>query len=197
MMKKLLTAVVIGMTATQASADPLGGLLRTINRVASSATKAAPARPNLASVSVPAQAADVASLKAALDRAVATRTAAATSLVAARPMVEHLLVTMGCATSAKALHDLNRARLTPETYGTTGDDHWYTAMGLRSSMTHDRRRCMQVVRVADVKQPTLNSLSLRTYYVSPSSGEARNVTTSLRLIDGTWLINEIGGFQAN
>jgi hypothetical protein len=56
---------------------------------------------------------------------------------------------------------------------------------------------MQVVRVADLQQPTLNSLSIRTYFVSPSSGEARNVTTSFRLMDGTWLIDKIGWTSGN
>ena len=193
-MKKTLTAALILLSATQASADPLGDLLRTINR-AGGARKAAPAGTSLAGVSVLARAADVSSLKAALDKAVAARTPAATSLAAARPIVERLLMTMGCATSAKALHSLNRDRLTPKTYGTLDDDLHYTAMGIGSLMTHDRRSCMQVARIAELKQPTLNSLSLRTYFVSPSSGEARNVTTSFRLMDGAWLIDKIEWFS--
>lgn len=193
-MKIFLTAVIIGLSATQASADPFGGLLRTINRVTGSAAKKVPVRTNLASFIVPAGAADVASMKTALDRAVAPKTAAASSLTAARPVVERLLMTMGCATSVKALHGLNRDRLTPKTYGGPGDDSYHTAMSYEGAMTHDRRSCMQVTRIADLKQPTLNSLAIRTYFVSPSSGEARNVTTSFRLMDGTWLIDDIGYF---
>ena len=191
MMKKLLTAAIIGLSAAPASADPLGGLLRTIDRAAA---KKAPVRANLAGVSVPARAADIASLKAALDKAVAPKTSAANALAAARPTVERLLMTMGCATSAKALHALNRDRLTPQTYNGPGDDLHYTAMGLDDFMTHDRRSCMQVMRIADLEQPTLNSLSIRTYFVSPTSGEARNVTTSFRLLDGAWLIDKISWF---
>jgi hypothetical protein len=87
--------------------------------------------------------------------------------------------------------------LTPETYGTPDDDLHYTAMGIREFMTHDRRACMQVARIAELRQPTQNSLSLRTYFVSPSSGQARNVTTSFRLMDGTWLIDKIDWFESN
>lgn len=194
-MKIFLTAAIISLSATQASADPLGGLLRTINRAASGVAKTVPVRMSLASVSVPATAADVASLKSALDRAVTPSTAAARSLAAARPVVERLLMTMGCATSAKALHGLNRDRLRPETYVTVDDDYGYTAMGVSDLSSHDRRNCMQVARIDDLKQPTLNSLDIRTYYVSPSSGEARNVVTSFRLMDGTWLIDAIGRFS--
>ena len=196
-MKKLLTAAAIFLSAAPASADPLGGLLRTINRAASGAKKMAPVRTNLASVSVPAKAADVASLKAALDKAVAPKTTTASSLAAARPVVERLLMTMGCATSAKALHGLNRDRLKPQTYTSVDDDLNYTAMGLGSLMTHDRRTCMQVARIADLEQPPLNALSIRTFFVSPSSGEARNVTTSFRLMDGSWLVDKIGWFARN
>lgn len=38
---------------------------------------------------------------------------------------------------------------------------------------------------------------MRTYFVSPSSGEARNVTTSFRLMDGVWLIDKIGWFESS
>ena len=190
-MKKFITAVFIGLSATQASADPLNGLLRTINRVAGGVTTMASGQTSLTGVRVPANAADVASMKTALDRAVAPRTAATRSLAAARPVVERLLMTMACATSAKALHSLNRDRLTPQTYTSVDDDLNYTAMGLGSLMTHDRSNCMQVVRVAGLQRPTSNSLSIRTYFVSPSSGEARNVTTSFRLMDGAWLIDKI------
>ncbi|MEG3153496.1 hypothetical protein [Sphingomonas sp. RB1R13] len=196
-MKKLITAVFIGLSATQASADPLNGFLRTIKGVVGGLTPMAPGQTNFASVSVPAKAADVASMKTALDRAVAPKTAAARSLAAARPVVERLLMTMGCATSAKALHSLNRDRITPETYSSVDDDLHYTAMGLGSLMTHDRRNCMQVARVAGLQRPTSNSLSIRTYFVSPSSGEARNVTTSFRLMDGTWLIDKIDWVDRN
>lgn len=195
MMKKVFTAAIIALSAAQVSADPLGGLLRTIDRVAGGAKKMAPVRTNLAAVTVPARAADVASLKVALDRAVAPKTTAASSLTAARPVVERLLMTMGCATSAKALHSLNRDRLTPKTYSDYDYDH--TAMGYYEHMTHDRRNCMQVARISDLKQPTLNSLEFRTYFVSPSSGEARNVATSFRLMDGTWLIDETSMFFKN
>lgn len=106
-------------------------------------------------------------------------------------------MTMGCATSAKALHGLNRDRLTPQTYGSVDDDLHYTAMGVGSLMTDDRRTCMQVARIAELEQPTLNSLSIRTYFVSPSSGEARNTGISFRLTDGTWLVDKIGWFHRN
>lgn len=61
-------------------------------------------------------------------------------------------MTMVCATSAKALHSLNRNRPTPETYTTFDDDLSYTAMGLDYSMTHDRRNCMQAARFAGLQQ---------------------------------------------
>ena len=196
-MKKYLVAVIVGLSATQASANPLDMLLRTVESIAGSASERASVRSNLASFSVPAKAVDVASLKAALDRAVAPRTAAARSLAAARPVVERLLMTLGCATSAKALHSLNRDRLEPESYTSVDHDLNYTAMGIRSLMTHDRRTCMQVARIADLEQPTLNTLRIRTYFVSPSSGEARNVTTSFRLMGGTWLVDKVGWFARN
>lgn len=193
-MKRLLTAVIIVLSATQASANPLGGLLRTFKQIAGGAKKVVPGPTKPAGASVPVGASDAASLKAALDRAVAPKTTAAASLASARPIVERLLTTMGCATSASALHSLNRDRLTPATYGFSDNDN-RTAMGYGIGMTHDRRTCMQVARVTELQQRTLNSLSFRTYYVSASSGEARNVTSSLRLMDGTWLIDEIGYFQ--
>jgi pectin methylesterase-like acyl-CoA thioesterase len=132
-------AAVITLSATQAGADPLGGLLRSIDRVAGSATKVAPVRTNRAAVSVSANAADLASMKAALDSAPAPGTAPARSLASARPGVERLLMTMAFATSAKALHGLNQDRLNPETYVGLDDDRHYTAMGLGGLMTHDRR----------------------------------------------------------
>lgn len=103
-------------------------------------------------------------------------------------------MTMGCATTAKALHALNRDQLSPKTYFTLDDDLHYTAMGVASLMTHDRRNCMQVSRITDLKQPTMNSLSVRSFFISPTSGEARNVTVSFRRIDGSWLIDDIGWF---
>ena len=196
-MRILFAAALLAVSAAPATAQSLGGLLRTIDRVATGATRVAPGRALAGGLTALSGAADVASLKAALDKATAERTTAASSLALARPVVERLLMTMGCATSAKALHALNRDRLARETYRSVDDDLNYTAMGLEGVMTHDRRRCMQVARVAQLERPTLNSLSLRTYFVSPSSGEARNVTTSFRLMDGVWLIDRIGWFQSS
>lgn len=130
-----------------ASAQSLGGLIRAIDRVANGATKVAPGQALAGGFMVAANAADVASLKAALDKAVAPKTPAAMTLASARPVVERLLMTMGCATSAKALHALNRDRLTPETYGTPDVDFHYTAMSIGEFMTHNRRKCMQVSRI--------------------------------------------------
>lgn len=194
-MRLLLATALLASCGAPTNARSLDGLLRTNDRVAGGKDQGTSAQMTTAALSVPPSASDFASLKMALDRAVAPRTPAATSLASARPVVERLLLTMSCATSAKALHGLNRDRMEPETYRTVDDDLHYTAMGVASLMTHNRRQCMQVARVTELQRPTLNALSIRTYFVSPSSGEARNVITSFRLMDGVWMIDKIGWFK--
>lgn len=195
-MSRYLIAAALVCCASMASAQSLGDLVRAAERAIGGSGKTKSGQIGATQYSVAPTAADRASLATALDRATATRTPASQALREARPVAERLLMTLGCATDRRALHALNRERLTPQTYSTSVGDEWnYTAMGIKDHMTHDRRQCMQVVRISDVERKTLNALSLRAHYVSPSSGEARSVPLTFRLMDGTWLIDHIAWFS--
>ena len=203
-MKKIYALACLAVLAvpTGAGAQSIGDIFRSATQVLkggavtqSARTRDQRNRAAAEPVLVRASAADFASLKVALDREVARKTPGARALAQARPVVEQLLIVQGCATTAKALHSLNRQRVNPETYYSLDHDLNHTAMGVGSLSTHDRNQCTQVARISNVEQPTLNSLSLTVFFVSPSSGEARSATQTFRYLDGTWLIDKLSWFR--
>lgn len=117
---------------------------------------------------------------------------------AATPIIATVLKTVGCATDAKALHALNRIRIAPKTYDTSDDSLNYVAMGLGNGLPmkyHDRRTCVTLTRMTDVTMPALNAITLKAYYVSDSSGEARSSIFTFRKVDGEWFFDDLGWFN--
>lgn len=198
-MKKLVffaTCSIAFAAPAPASAQSLDNLLRTVGRLASGAKSVTPRSQAFTPMTVSASPADAAALKLALDRAIAGRGATSRALTEARPLIEKLLMTIGCATDVRALNSLNAFRLKPYSYQSGIGNTTLTAMGGSAGgmSHHDRRTCAQVLRVTDLKQLALNAFSLRVYYLSPSSGEARDTTVSFRKMDSEWLIDEIREF---
>lgn len=191
-MSRYLIAAALMCCASSVSAQSLGDLVRAAERAIGGSGKAKSRQIGATQYSVAPTSADRASLATTLDRATATQTPASQALREARPLVERLMMTIGCATSAKALREFNREHLTPGSYSTVHDDWTQTAMGVEGLMTHDRRQCMQVVRLSEIERKTLNSLSFRAHYLSPSSGEARSGELQLQRQDGRWMIYHVG-----
>jgi hypothetical protein len=113
----------------------------------------------------------------------------ASDVAEARPLLERTLRTLSCATAAPALNSLNRARLEPQTYQAY---HTYYYVPTGRTKFHDKRRCMDVVRLGEWKKPAANILSVRAYFVSPSSEEAvSQEVVYQREEGGAWLIRSI------
>ena len=112
----------------------------------------------------------------------------ASDVAEARPLLERTLRTLGCATSASALNSLNRARLEPRSYDAT-TTRLYVPMGRLEY--HDKRRCLDVVRLGEWKKPAANILSVRAYFVSPSSEEAASQEVVYQRTEDGWLIGAI------
>lgn len=190
-MKKILIFASFGLIATPVSAQTLGDIFKAATRAAT-ATGRAP----FTSISAKPTENDVSALKTALDQAIVNGGTSSRAFVEARPLIEETLLTLGCATHTAAAHSLNRYRLTPKTYiNSPLDQDAVIAMGgggVFRPRTHNRRTCMQVSRLAQVKMATDNSLSFDTYYLSPSSGEANRGSFSFRKLDGRWKIDTFG-----
>lgn len=179
--------------AGAAQAQSFGDLLNKAANLAKSAarvTSAKPVAPLKGSAGGLGLAAATPEQTAAITAAISARQAdpiLAREIKEAGPLIETTLKTIACATTQKSLNQLNRLHLAPKQYD---DFQALTPMWL--AKYHDRKTCYDVTRLTNWSKPALNALTVRAYYVSPSSGETRNHVLSFRKLDGQWLIDTIG-----
>lgn len=191
MKTKVLVLCFTALIASPANAGPLDGIFGALDRAANGVISGVTRSPTFVNLSAPAKAGDKAALALALNRAVQSGGRTAQALTEARPRVEQTLMTFACATDARALNSLNQIRIAPSSFGENAvTDSFIFPMSNYNIKYHDTRTCMQIARIADLKQDALNALSFTAFYLSPSSGEAKSQWFSFRKVDGDWHLDE-------
>lgn len=180
---------IAGAPAAAQAQDMLGKLFKTLVRPAGTA---APLR----QIAPPAMATPNSAQEAQVRNALAQVSVPApvrADLTDAAPLLEKTIITMGCATEARAFHALNSQRVKPRNHGTPDDTLYFTAMG--GMKYHDRNTCVALNRIAKIEKPALNAMVVTLNFVSDSSGEAAVKTVSLRKLDGRWLLDTLGAWE--
>ena len=104
-------------------------------------------------------------------------------------LIRAVVVIGACATASDAWNAVNRYSMTPQTYHAPFSGE-LVPMG--SLKYHDRRQCLDVLRLGGWSKPAANALTFRAYYIAAESREAKGQTFDWQKMDGQGRIRNIG-----